>query len=162
MPYVVFQISVAIVVHNVHGDENHSLFVLLLQITHSSSEAKRRRWELARPCDMDMTVGEGRVCKEEREKVSHSGFGSTFVVDFGARHGITCHCCSQDSSIFSSSLTFEMDLDDSFIFSWILWNLGCKSTTNPSSSFSAFKKNTFKSCQGKRVSWPHLTPCHIK
>jgi hypothetical protein len=72
---------------------------------------------LAKPCDMDMRAGEGRVCGEEVERVSHQGFGSTFVVDIEAKHGITCDCCSRDSSIFSSSLTFEMDLDDSFIFS---------------------------------------------
>jgi len=41
----------------------------------------------------------------------------TFVVDPGARHGIACHCRYRDSSVFSSSLALEMDLDDSFIFS---------------------------------------------
>jgi len=40
-----------------------------------------------------------------------------FCVDPGARHGIACHCCSRDSSVLSSSLALEMDLDDSFIFS---------------------------------------------
>jgi len=72
---------------------------------------------LARPCDMDMTMREGHVCEKEGERVSHWRFGSTFVVDLGARHGIACHCCSQDSFVFSSSLTLEMDPDDSFIFS---------------------------------------------
>jgi hypothetical protein len=43
---------------------------------------------------MDMTAGEGRVCGEEGERVSHRGFRSTFVVDPRARHGIACHCCS--------------------------------------------------------------------
>jgi hypothetical protein len=81
------------------------------------------------------------LCREEGERVSHQGFGSTFVVDPGAKHGIACHCCSQDSSVFSSSLALEMDLDNSFIFSWVLWSLGCKSTTNLSSSFS-----TLESC----------------
>jgi hypothetical protein len=61
-----------------------------------------------------MTAGEGRVC-EEGERVLHQGFGSTFVVDLEARHGIACHCCYRNSSIFSSSLALEMDLDDSFI-----------------------------------------------
>jgi hypothetical protein len=51
--------------------------------------------------------------------------------------------------------------DDSFIFSWVLWSLGCKSTGDLSSSFSAFRKKTLKSCQGRRVSWPCLTPCHV-
>jgi hypothetical protein len=81
----------------------------------------------------------GLLCREEGERVSHQGFGSTFVVDPGAKHGIACHSCSQDSSIFSSSLALKMDLDDSFIFSWVLCSLGCKSTTNLSSSFSAFE-----------------------
>ncbi len=66
---------------------------------------------------MDMIVREGHVCREEGERVSHRGFGSSFVVDPKARHGIACHCCSRDSSIFSFSLALEMDLDDSFIFS---------------------------------------------
>ncbi len=35
---------------------------------------------------MAMTTGEGRVCGEEGR-----GFGSTFVVDPGAKHGIACH-----------------------------------------------------------------------
>jgi len=47
---------------------------------------------LARPSDMDMTTGEGHVCREEGDRVSHQGFGSTFVVDPRARHGIACHC----------------------------------------------------------------------
>ncbi len=72
---------------------------------------------LARPCDMDMKAGEGRVWGEEGGRVSHRGFGSTFVVDPGARHGIACHCYSLDSSVFSSSLALEMDPDDTFIFS---------------------------------------------
>ncbi len=72
---------------------------------------------LASPCDMDMTAGEGRVCGEEGWRVSHREFESTFVVDPGARHGIACHCCSLDSSVFSSSLALEMDPDGSFIFS---------------------------------------------
>jgi len=107
---------------------------------------------LARPCDMDMTTGEGHVCGEEGERVWHRGFGSTFVVDPRAKHGIACH--SRDSYVFSSSLALEMDPDDSFIFSWVLWSLGCKSTADLSSSFSVFRKKTFKSCQGRRVSWP--------
>jgi hypothetical protein len=69
----------------------------------------------------------GPLCGEEGERVSHQGFGSTFVVDPGARYGIACHCCYRDSSVFSSSLALEMDLDDSFIFFWVLWSLGCKS-----------------------------------
>jgi hypothetical protein len=48
-----------------------------------------------------------------------------------------------------------------FFSSWVLWSLGCKLTANLSSYFSAFKKKTFKSCQGRRVSWPCLTPCHM-
>jgi hypothetical protein len=64
---------------------------------------------------MDMTTGEGHVCGEEGERVSHRGFGSIFVVDLGARHGIACHF--RNSYVFSSSLALEMDLDDSFIFS---------------------------------------------
>jgi hypothetical protein len=98
---------------------------------------------LARPCDMDMTTREGRVCGEKRERVSHRGFGSIFVVDLGARHGIACHYYSWDSSIFSSSLALEMDHDDSFIFSWILWNLGCKSTIDLS-SFQSLKRSHLK------------------
>jgi hypothetical protein len=63
MSYVVFQISVATMVHIghgdddhgkamvmkiirsslLHGDENHPFFASPLQITHPSSEAKRRR-----------------------------------------------------------------------------------------------------------------------
>jgi len=43
MPYVVFQISAAVIVHNGHGDENHPFLASLLQITHPLSEAKRRR-----------------------------------------------------------------------------------------------------------------------
>jgi hypothetical protein len=39
----------------------------------------------------------GPLCGEEGERVLHQEFGSPFVVDFGARHGIACHCCSQDS-----------------------------------------------------------------
>jgi len=39
-----------------------------------------------------------------------------FVVDLEARHGIACHCCFQDSFVFSSSLALEMDPHDSFIF----------------------------------------------
>ncbi len=70
---------------------------------------------LARPCDMDMIAGEGRVCGEEGERVLHRGFGSTFVVDPRARHGIACHCCSRDSSVFSSSLALEMDLNNSHL-----------------------------------------------
>jgi hypothetical protein len=101
------------------------------------------------------------LCREEGERVSHQGFGSTFVVDPGAKHGIACHCCSQDSSIFSSSLALDMDLDDSFIFSWDLWSLGCKSTVDLSYSFSTFRKKTLKSCQGRRVSWPCLIPYHM-
>jgi hypothetical protein len=81
----------------------------------------------------------GPLCREEGERVSHQGFGSTFVVDPGAKHGITCHCCSRDSSIFSSSVALEMDLDDSFIFFWVLWSLGCKSTADLSSSFSVLE-----------------------
>ncbi len=111
---------------------------------------------------MDMTAGEGCVCGEEGGRVSHRGFGSTFVADPGARHGIACHCCSLDSSFFSSSLALEMDPDDSLIFSRALWSLGCKSTADLSSSFSALRKKTLKSCQGRRISWPCLTPCHIK
>ncbi len=103
----------------------------------------------------------GLLCEEEGERVSHRGFGSTFVVGPGAKHGIACHCCSQNSSIFSSSLALEMDPDDSFIFSWILWSMGYKSTTDISSSFLAFRKKTLKSCQERRVSWPCLTPCHL-
>jgi hypothetical protein len=68
---------------------------------------------LARPCDMDMTTGEGYVW----ERVSHLRFGSTFVVDPTAKHGIAYHCCYQDSFVFSSSLALEMDLEDSFMFS---------------------------------------------
>ncbi len=49
------------------------------------------------------------MCGEEGERVSHQGFGSTFVVDPGAKHGIACHCCSRDSYVFSSSLALEMD-----------------------------------------------------
>ncbi len=103
----------------------------------------------------------GPLCEEEGERVSHQGFGSTFVVGPGARHGIACHCCYQNSFVFSSSLALEMDPNNSFIFSWILWSLGCKSTTDLSSSFSAFRKNTLKSRQGRRVSWPCFTPCHM-
>jgi hypothetical protein len=66
---------------------------------------------------MDMTTKEGRVCEKEGERVSHQGFGSTFVVDPEARHGIACHCCFRDCFVFSSSLALEMDLDNSFIFS---------------------------------------------
>jgi hypothetical protein len=40
---------------------------------------------------MDMTMGEGGVCEEEGERVSHRAFGSTFVVDLRANHGIACH-----------------------------------------------------------------------
>jgi hypothetical protein len=83
----------------------------------------------------------GPLCREEGERVLHQGFGSTFVVDFGAKHGIACHCCSRDSSVFFSSLALEMDLDDSFIFSWVLWSLGCKSTADLFFSFS-----TLESC----------------
>jgi hypothetical protein len=61
---------------------------------------------------MDMIVREG-CCARKKGR----GFGSTFVVGPGAKHGIACHCCSQNSSIFSSSLALEMDPDDSFIFS---------------------------------------------
>jgi len=43
MPYVVFQINAAAVIHNGHGDENHPFLAFLLQITHPLSEAKRRR-----------------------------------------------------------------------------------------------------------------------
>jgi hypothetical protein len=43
MPYVVFQISAAAVVHNDQGDKNHPFLASLLQITHPLSEAKRRR-----------------------------------------------------------------------------------------------------------------------
>jgi len=43
MPYVVFQISAAVIVHNGHGDENHPFLASLLQITHPLFEAKRRR-----------------------------------------------------------------------------------------------------------------------
>ncbi len=64
---------------------------------------------------MDMTMGEGGVCEEEGERVSHRAFGSTFVVDLRANHGIACH--SQDSYVFSSSLALEMDPNDSFILS---------------------------------------------
>jgi hypothetical protein len=77
----------------------------------------------------------GPLCGDEGERVSHQGSGSTFVVDPGARHGIACHCCSQDSSVFFFSLALEMDPDDSFIFSWVLWSLGCKLTINLSSFF---------------------------
>jgi len=34
---------------------------------------------LARPSDMDMTMREGRVCREKGERVSHQGFGSTLL-----------------------------------------------------------------------------------
>ncbi len=83
----------------------------------------------------------GPLCREEGKRVLHQGFGSTFVMDPGARHGIAYHYCSRDSSVFCFSLALEMDPNDSFIFSWILWSLGCKSTTDLSSSYS-----TFESC----------------
>jgi hypothetical protein len=128
-----------------HGDENDLLFTSLLQITHPSSEAKRRRWELARPCDMDMIAGEGRVCREEGEMVSHQGFGSTFVVDPEARHGITCHCCFQKSFV----LFFISSWNGSwrFILLLSLVESGCKSIADYYYYFLAFRKKTFKSYQ---------------
>jgi hypothetical protein len=147
MPYVVFQISVIAVVHNGHGDDDHDKAMVMKIIrylffcckSHIHCLKQKEEGEsshcyfkgdkdvvclfvclfvlLAKPCDMDMTTGEGRVCGEEGERVSHRRFGSTFVVDFEARHGITCHCCPQDSSIIFFSLALEMDHNNSFIFS---------------------------------------------
>jgi len=81
----------------------------------------------------------GPLCKEEGKRVLHQGFGSTFVVYLGARHGIACHCYSRDSSILCSSLALEMDPDDSFIFCWVLWSLGYKSTADLSFFYSALE-----------------------
>jgi hypothetical protein len=83
-------------------------------------------------------------------------------VDPGAMHGIVYHCCYRDSSVFSSSLALKMDLDYSFIFSWVLWSPCCKSIIDLSSFFSTFRKKTLKSYQGRTVSWPCLTPYHIE
>jgi hypothetical protein len=71
---------------------------------------------LAKPCDMDVTVKEGR-CAGKKGRGFHIKGLSTFVVDLGAMHGIACHCCSRDSFVFSSSLALETDPDNSFIFS---------------------------------------------
>ncbi len=89
----------------------------------------------------------GPLCEEEGERVSHRGFGSTFVVGPGTRHGIACHCCSQNSFVFSSSLALEMDPNDSFIFSWILWSLGCKSTADLSYSFQPLGRRHSKAAK---------------
>jgi len=169
MPYVVFQISVAVVIHNGHGDDDHNeamvMKIIRSWLFYCKSHIhclKQKEEDESSHCsfkgDRDVVsfpaclfVGqamwygrdnEGRpLCREEGERVSHQRFGSTFVVDPRARHGIACHCCSRDSSVFSSSLALEMDPDDSFIFFWVLWNLGCKSTVDFSSSFS-----TLESC----------------
>ncbi len=187
MPYVVFQISAATVVHNGHGDDDHDEAMVMKIIrswllcckSHIHRLKQKEKGESFHCCfkgDRDVVslsaclfVGQamwygrdsegGPLCGEEGERVLHQGFGSTFVVDPGARHGIACHCCSLDSSFFSSSLALEMDPDNSFIFSWVLWSLGCKLTVD--FFFSAFKKMTLKSCQGRKVSWPCLTPCHM-
>jgi hypothetical protein len=124
----------------------------------------------------------GPLCREEGKRVSHQGFGSTFVVDPEAKHGVACHCCSRDSSVFFffisswdgswrfihlllSLVESRLQVDCRsffFLFSfWVLWSLGCKSTADLSSSFSAFRKKTLKSWQGRRVSWPCLTPYHM-
>jgi hypothetical protein len=92
----------------------------------------------------------GPLCGEEGERVSHQGFGSTFVVDLEARYEIACHCCSQDSFVFSSSLALEMDPDDSFIFSWVLWSLGCKSTADLSSFFQPLGRRHSKAAKEGR------------
>jgi hypothetical protein len=109
MPYVVFQISVVVVVHNGLGDDDHDE-AMVMKIIHflffcCKSHIHRLKQK---------EEGESSGCsfKGDRDAV-----WSTFVVDPRARHGIACHCCFQDSSIFSASLALEMDPDDSFILS---------------------------------------------
>ncbi len=112
MPYVVFQINVvAVVVHNGHGDDDHDK-AMVMKIIHSwllSCKShihrlkQKEEGESFRCCfkgDRDVVsfsaylfVGqamwygcdsEGRpLCEEKGERVSHQGFGSTFVVDLG-------------------------------------------------------------------------------
>ncbi len=185
MPYVVFQISAAAVVHNGHGDDDHDKAMVMKIIrswllcckSHIHCLKQKEEDESSRCSfkgDRDVVsfpaclfVGHSHVrWTWQRGRAVVQGrrgerFASRVWIHFccgsRGRHGIACHC----SSVFSSSLALEMDPDNSFIFSWVLWSLGCKWTADLSSSFSAFRKKTLKSCQGRRVSWPCLTPCHM-